>query len=572
MKATLVLSFLLISWCVSAQFNHQDSLRGGYGPTRDWWDVTHYDLSVEFDLEKKEIKGKNVISIQSFSEYRMNEVHVVQKMQIDLQDPMILDKIELGGTAIDMKTVKKDGNAYIFDPGHLRSDTTYKLTVYYHGSPHVAKNAPWDGGIIWTQDQNGNPWTTIACQGFGASSWYPCKDSQYDEPDSASMHFTVPDKLVCVSNGVFMGKKELPGNKAEYSWKVSNPINTYNIIPYIGDYVNIHEHYNGEKGTLELDYWVIRGNEEKAKKQFQDAPRTLEALEYWFGPYPFYEDGYKLVESPHLGMEHQSAVAYGNKYQNGYRGTDLSGTGEGLKWDFIIVHESGHEWFGNNVTSQDIADMWIHESFTNYSETLFMDYWFGKESANKYVCGLRKNIENDKPIIGPYGVNTEGSGDMYYKGSNMLHTIRQIVNNDSLFRDVLRDINETFWHQTVSTQMIEEFMSSMLNLDLSKTFDQYLRTKQIPTLELSYSDTKIKYRWSNCIKGFNMPVQLGGQRLYPTTKWQTFTVEDYKHFCPNEQLYINYVIKQSKSFKQNANNFAVDFSCLKNITQANGKK
>ena len=560
MKFILAPFFLAISLLGFSQFTQQDSIRGEYGMTRNWWDVTRYDLSVDFNIEKQEISGKNIISYALISR---QEIPVIQ---IDLQDPMIIDSVFMNEKPVDRNLIKKVGNAYFIK----NADEAGKLAIYFHGSPRIAKKAPWDGGIIWTKDKNDNPWVTIACQGLGASCWYPCKDSQYDEPDSASMHFTCPSGLVCVSNGVFTGKT-ITKNKATYNWEVVNPINNYCIIPYIGKYVNIHEHFAGEAGTLEVDYWVIEGNEEKAKKQFADVPRTLKAFEYWFGPYPFYQDGYKLVEAPHLGMEHQSAVAYGNKFQNGYLGTDLSGTGEGLKWDFIIVHESGHEWFGNNITSKDIADMWIHESFTNYSETLFMDYWFGTEAGNKYVLGLRKNIENDIPIIGPYGVNKEGSGDMYYKGANMLHTIRQLVDNDSLFRECLRGLNQTFWHQTVTTQEVEDYMSKKLNIDLSKVFDQYLRTVQIPTLEMVYSGTKIKYRWTNCVKGFDMPVPLGETTLLPTQKWKKLDISDYKHPMPNEQLYINYTIQLAPDFKKNAGSHGLDLSRLKSIKQPHSK-
>ena len=540
MKHLVFLSFLLLAFESFSQSTHADSIRGTYGKTRDWWDLKHYDLSVTFDIDKQEIHGKNVIT---FSADAVKGVYMERILQIDLQQPMVIDSVFNGMIKIPAKNISRDGDAYLinYQDAEYRDDeaTKQKMTIYFHGKPRVAKRAPWDGGIIWTKDPNGKPWVTIACQGQGASVWFPCKDSQYDEPDKGvSMHYTCPSSLVCVSNGIFGGKEINNLGQATYSWKVTNPINNYCMIPYIGDYVNMHEHFSGEKGKLEIDYWVLRGNEEKAKKQFQDAPRTLKALEYWFGPYPFYEDGYKLVEAPHLGMEHQSAVAYGNGYKNGYLGSDLSNTGVGLKWDFIIVHESGHEWFGNNITTKDIADMWVHEGFTCYSETLFTDYWFGKEDADKYIQGLRKNIMNDKPIIGPYGVNTEGSGDMYYKGANMLHTIRTIYGNDSLFRMMLRNMNKTFYHQTVTTQQIEQFMSKELNMDLSKVFDQYLRTKNPPTLQLKYKSNKVKFRWVNCVKGFNMPIMNGKQRLDCSSKWGSYAIGHDYSFELNPNLYI----------------------------------
>jgi aminopeptidase N len=543
----LLFSFIIL-FAVNAsfaQFTHQDSLRGGNGPGRNWWDVAHYDLSVTFDIEKKQISGCNKITMSYYDNIEGKPITAKRKIQIDLQDPMVIDSVYFGKFKIKASDIVKDGNAYFITFPDLSPKNT--LDIYFHGSPRVAKKAPWDGGIIWTKDEHNNPWVTIACQGLGASCWFPCKDTQYEEPDSVDMHFTCPANLMCVSNGNLEGKTT-NGKWATYDWKVVNPINNYCMIPYIGDYVNIHDHYSGENGQLEIDYWVIRGNEEKAKKQFQDAKRTLEALEYWFGPYPFYEDGYKLVEAPHLGMEHQSAVAYGTKFQNGYMGTDLSGTGEGLKWDFIIVHESGHEWFGNNVTTKDIADMWVHEGFTNYSEVLFTDYWYGTEAGNRYAVGLRQNIQNDIPIIGKYGVQSEGSGDMYYKASNMIHTIRQIVDNDSVFRSLLRDINETYWHQTVTSEMIENFINEQLSTmpvhyNLSKVYDQYLRTTQIPIFQVIYSKGKVKYRWKNCIKGFNMPIVLmdsDGNKvtLNPTDKWRKAYRQKGYQYTINPQFYI----------------------------------
>lgn len=531
MKYSILLAaFLFSSALVSAQYSHADSLRGGYGATRDWWDISHYDLAVTFHPAMKEISGCNTLTFtQTTAGMAAAGKSSGRIMQIDLQQPMMIDSIVFRNPAAADQTIKgselrRDGNAYMLTVPEdvLHASGSSDLAVYFHGKPRQAVNAPWDGGVIWTKDVSGNPWITVACQGLGASVWFPCKDTQADEVETARMHFTCDSKLVCISNGRFEGKAEKTGGVATYTWFVSNPINNYCIIPYIGNYVNIHEHYAGEKGMLELDYWVLRGNEEKAAEHFTDVPKTMEALEYWFGPYPFYEDGYKLIEAPHLGMEHQSAIAYGNAFRKGYMGTDLSRTGEGLKWDYIIVHESGHEWFGNNITTKDIADMWVHEGFTDYCETLFTEYWFGKESAEKYIIGIRSNIANDRPIIGDYGVNKEGSGDMYYKGANMLHTIRQLVDNDTLFRQMLRGLNAAFYHRTVTTAQIEQYMTDFLKIDLKPVFDQYLRTKNPPTLELVYTQTGIKYRWTNSIRSFNMKVKLlDCCWIQPTASWQT---------------------------------------------------
>ncbi|MEO6289227.1 MAG: M1 family metallopeptidase, partial [Ginsengibacter sp.] len=391
--------------------------------------------------------------------------------------------------------------------------------------PKIAINPPWDGGIIWKKDNDGRPWVTIACQGLGASVWYPCKDIQSDEPDSAEIHITASAELVAVSNGRERNIVNNNDGTTTTTWAVVNPINNYNLIPYLGHYVHFGEIYKGEKGPLTMDYWVLDSNLAKAKKQFLDAPRMMKAFEYWFGPYPFYEDGYKLVDAPHLGMEHQSAIAYGNGYQKGYHGMDFTGSGWGLKWDFIIVHESGHEWFGNNITSKDIADMWVHEGFTNYSETLFTEYYYGKKAAAEYLIGTRKNIENKEPIISFYGVNSEGPIDMYYKAGNMIHTIRQVINNDSIFRAILRGLNKTFYHQAVTSNQVEEYISKASQHDFSKVFDQYLRTVQIPVLEYRISDGQLRYGWTNCVPGFDMPVKILNEKgeymfIYPKDKMQ----------------------------------------------------
>ena len=525
----LFLATILISGNASAQeLTRQDTLRGSMTPERTWWDVQTYEISVEPDFVTKTIRGSNIITFRTLSQGSV--------MQIDLQQPMQLDSATINGESV---SYERDGNIYLlqfrssFEPG---SEATLRLA--YSGKPKEAKNPPWDGGWIWARDKKNRPWMSVACQGLGASVWYPCKDHQSDEPDrGATLRMTVADTLVAVGNGRLSSKAPSAGGKVTYSWTVKNPINNYNIIPYIGKYVHWSEVFNGEKGKLDCDYWVLDYELPAAKKQFSQVKPMLKCFEHWFGPYPFYEDGYKLVQSPHLGMEHQSAVAYGNKFANGYLGRDLSDSGWGLKWDFIIVHESGHEWFGNNITSKDVADMWIHESFTNYSETLFTTCQYGVSAGNDYCIGSRRNIENDKPIIGIYGVNQEGSGDMYPKGGSMIHNIRQLVNNDEKFRSILRGLNQTFRHQTVTADDIEKYMSKKSGIDLSLIFRQYLATTMIPNLEHKVENKTTMYRWSNVIDGFAMKVKLAdGTWLSPTTQWKK--MEKQVPFVPNRNFYI----------------------------------
>ncbi|MFN6075020.1 MAG: M1 family metallopeptidase [Fluviicola sp.] len=538
MKKFAFIYFILQSVIVFSQNNEKYNLRGGYFEHRNNWDLAQYDLSVEFDFVNKSIHGTNKISFKLTSSFDTI-------LQIDLQDPMVFDSVLSNGKKLTFKRDVSDKNVYFVSLNYTIND----VTVYFHGSPKVAKKAPWDGGIIWTKDQNGNPWTTIACQGLGASVWFPCKDSQFDEPNKVTMNYTVPSSLQCISNGR-LNHQVRKGDKTTWTWEVNNPINNYCMIPYIGKYTKVEKTFKGLKGDLDYSYYVIEGNEAKAEKQFGDIERTLKAFEYWFGPYPFYEDGYKLVEAPHLGMEHQSAIAYGNGFENGYLGSDLSGTGEGLKFDFIIVHESGHEWFGNNITSKDVADMWIHESFTCYSETLFLEYFYGKEVADRYCQGIRKNIRNDIPIIGEYWMHEEGSGDMYYKGANMLHTIRTMVNNDSLFRETLRKMNAVFYHKTVTTKEIEDFMSRELKMDLSKIFDQYLRTTQVPIVNVNCTKKGIKIKVDNCVLGFKLSYNYSGKKINLSEEELFIPIEEMMVFHQDPNLYVKYSVKKTKGYNR----------------------
>jgi aminopeptidase N len=510
----LISFFIAVAGEAQVKYSHADTLKGTVTKERVWWDVLHYELHVAFNIPDSSIAGYNRI------QYRVLQTAGV--LQLDLIRPMVLDSVLQDGQKLDWK---RDGNAYLLTLQQKQHAGEQKeLIAFFHGKPHAAKLPPWDGGVIWAKDGTGADWVSIACQGMAASVWFPNKDHQYDEVDSASIFITAPKNLVSVSNGRLRSKKINADLTATYNWVVKNPINNYNIIPYIGRYVNFKDTIMGKGGQLDLDFWVLEENLAKARAQFIQAKSMLHCFEDWFGKYPFYEDAYKLVEAPFLGMEHQSGIAYGNNYQNGYKGRDLSLTGWGMKWDFIIVHESGHEWFANSITAKDVADNWIHEGFTAYSENLYTEHLFGKKAGSQYVIGTRFAVLNDKPIIADYNVNRDGSGDMYYKAANMLHTMRQIVNKDSLWKQMLRDINTTFWHQTVNTAQIENYMSAYLKIDLQKIFDQYLRTTQIPVLEYRITKNKLSYRWTNCVKGFAMPVKItttaGETTLNPTEKWQ----------------------------------------------------
>jgi aminopeptidase N len=528
-------------------FTHADTLRGSITPGRAWWDVTFYDLHVRINPTDSSIRGYNGITYRvikpgpAYTDRNGKSVTAATSMQIDLMTPLVVDSMVQDGRSLPFR---RDGNAFfVAVPGSPAPGSLGQVTVYYHGRPRVAKNPPWDGGFIWTRDRDGNRWIATACQGVGASIWWPNKDIQADEPDSQRIAITVPDSLMDISNGRLRKKTVHSNGTTTYEWFVDNPINNYDVAVNAGKYVHLSDVYQGEKGPLTLDYYVLPYHLEAAKKQFRQVKSMLKCFEYWFGPYPWYKDGYKIVEAPYLGMEHQSCIGYGNGFQNGYRGTDLSHTGLGLKWDFIIVHESAHEWFGNSITSKDIADMWVHEGFANYAESLYTECLFGKKAGEEYCIGTRSNVINDKPVISHYGVNEEGSEDMYYKGGNMLLTIREIIGDDAKFRAILRGLNSAFRHQTVTGKQIEDYISEKSGIDLSKVFQQYLTTTRIPELDYYIRRNLLHYRWNNIIPGFDMPlkVTLSDDSLsviHPTESWQTLPAPSSGKFRVDTAFYV----------------------------------
>ena len=518
-------------------YSRADTLRGTLSAPRSCYDLNYYHLDVKIDIDKKMISGSNEFNFTAAEDFTL--------LQFDLFSNLKVEKVVYKTQELPFK---REFNAvFVTFPKTIKKGTKDKFTVYYSGSPVIALNPPWDGGFIYSKDKAGNPWVSVACQGLGASCWWPNKDHQSDEVDSVLISISVPHGLQEISNGRLRNIIAQPDGYNQFNWFVSNPINNYTVTFYIGQYAHWTDQYKGEKGNLSLDYWSLKQDSTLARPHWDaDVKPMLKSFEHWFGPYPFYEDGYKLVQAPHLGMEHQSAVAYGNQFKMGYLGKDLSGSGWGLKFDFITVHESGHEWFGNNITTKDIADMWVHESFTNYSEALFTESHYGKQASTAYVMGIRKNIANDIAIIGPYGVNREGSGDMYYKGANMIHTIRQLINDDDKFRSILRGLNKTFYHQTVTTAQVESYIAAQSGLKLDKVFDQYLRTTMVPVLSYHIRDGKLSYRWTNVVKGFDMPVKvtLGtalSSAITPGAEWKTIAIAkdiDEKNFQADQNYYV----------------------------------
>ncbi len=522
------------------KFTRADSLRGTLSEFRSCYDVLLYDLDIKVDIENKFLSGSNTIKFLATTDFR--------KLQIDLFENMQIEKIEFKNQNV---TYTREFNAvFISFSEEIKKGSVQFLKIYYSGYPQVAKNPPWDGGFSWNKDKDGNPFVGVSCQGTGASLWWPCKDHQSDEPNEMVIRIAVPSELTEVSNGRLKNKIDLKNGYTKFEWYVSYPINNYDVTINIAKYKHFNESYYNSKysDSLTLDYYVLPNNYEKAKKQFAQVKPMLNCFYNYFGEYPFVRDGYKLVEAPYLGMEHQSCVAYGNKYKNGYLGYDRSGTG--YSFDFIIIHESAHEWWGNSITTNDIADMWIHEGFGTYAEALYIECLYGYDAYLEYINSEVKGVDNDKPLVGAFGVNNEGSGDMYPKGALLLHTIRSIINNDKKFFEIIKGIHETFKYQTVNSKDVENYISEKSGIDFSEIFDLYLRTANIPKLSIKiekvYDDLKITYRYTlgggSSFKdfeyhekqpAFSMPVKVTVEKdkydfVFPTNQWQTMTLRDMR--------------------------------------------
>jgi len=516
-----------------------DTLNGSITKERAWWDIQYYNLTIAPNFQTKQLVGKNVIT------YHTNGKSFKQVMQIDLVAPLKIDSVLQKGVKIPFT---KSGNIWYLTFKTKQQAKHNQVAIYFSGSPTESVKPPWDGGLVWAKDSLGRPWISVACQYKGASLWFPCKNALYDEPDSgASISVIVADTLKAIANGRLLRKVNMSNQQVKYTWAVSSSINHYGISFYIGNYIHLNDVYQGKNGRLTMDYWVLDYHQQKAKTHLiPEARKTMEALEYWFGPYPFYKDGFKMVDAPYIGMEHQSAIAYGSSYMNGtnVKGGDISNTGWGKKTDKIIVHEMAHEWFGNSITANDIADRWIQEGFAGLAEGLVIEYFWGKQAGTAFLAGRFRTIENDRPIIARYGINEDGSADNYMKGWAILQMVRSIVDNDEKFRLLLIGLNQKFYHQVIASKDIEVYLSDGAQYDLTLFFDQYLRSSQVPILEYYTEGNQLFYRFIDCIKFFTMPIKTNytaNQFIYPTTEWQSVNVNVSAINAPfkvNEQYYL----------------------------------
>lgn len=508
----------------------QDTLNGSITPERIWWDIQHYDLTIKPDYVNKTITGKNVI------EYNVSDKKHSNLMQIDLVSPLKIDSVFQKGKKIEYS---QNQNIWYLKLPKNQSTTKNKIEIFYSGKPTESIKPPWDGGLVWAKDSLNRPWISVACQYKGASLWYPCKNTMYDEPDKgATISIVTPDTLVAIANGRLLRKTKNNDRTLTYTWGVKNPISHYAISFYIGKYENISQTYKGTKGNLSMDYWILDYNRKKAEKHMiPEVNSTMKSLENWFGPYPFYEDGFKMVDAPYIGMEHQSAIAYGSSYKKGTNkiGGDISNTGWGKKTDKIIVHEMAHEWFGNNITAIDIADRWIQEGFAGLGEELVIADISGKQAGNEFMAGRFRTIENDKPIIARYGINEDGSQDNYVKGWAILHMIKTIINNDDELKKILKGLNTQFYHKVVTTKQIETYISSASGIEFNYLFDQYLRTKEVPVFEYELKNNELHYRYTNCNENFAMPIKTSWTKenwIHPTTTWKSLPTEQISTAVP----------------------------------------
>lgn len=536
---------LVISSAASAQtltehpgptFTRADTLRGMLTPQRTCYNVLYYHLDVRIDPEKQSLSGSTTLRFKVVTDFTT--------LQVDLFPNMEIQQILLEGKT-RLTFSREFGAVFVRFPETMKQGTVREITVEYGGKPTVAKNPPWDGGFTWTRDSTGNPWVAVTCQGTGASLWWPNKDHQADEPDSMMISVTVPPGLEDISNGRLRARRVLSDGWTRFDWFVSSPINNYCVTVNIGKFAHFNDrHVNGD--TLDLEYFVMPEHLTAAREQFLQVHPMISSFEHWFGKYPFYRDGYKLVECPHTGMEHQSAVAYGNRYLQGYRGRASSSVG--LKFDFIIIHESAHEWWGNSITAKDPADMWIHESFGAYAEALFVESLYGREQSTIYINGKKPNVRNDVPIIGVFNVNNEGSGDMYDKGQLVLNTLRSVVDNDSAWVSLLRGLYETFKYQTITGKDLIDCICARTGQDLHYFFDQYLGHAKLPRLRIVVSkkgdEVTARYRWEADVSDFRMPVKvtLASDSLgfiYPTTSWKStpLALKDPAEFRAAEDLF-----------------------------------
>ena len=516
------------------EVSEKDILRGKLSPFRSCYDVTYYNLSLALNIKNKSITGNCQINAITQNDFDTLQVDLFENMEI----------LSIKKSEKDLSFYRKH-NAVFIEMPDMKKDSLFEITIQYEGMPEEAKNPPWDGGFVWDEDKNETPFIGVACEGTGASLWWPNKDHPSDEPDSVRLHITVPDTLIAIGNGQ-LESIEKTDSTATYTWLVKNPINNYNITLNIGDYVEISDTLINSSGVQKLNHYVLSYNKETALRYFPQAREVIHFFEKIFGEYPFWDDGYKLVETPYAGMEHQSAIAYGNGYTTSghYYMYDLV--------DYIILHETAHEWWGNSLTACDGADIWLHESFATFGEVLYVEEKLGRLVSIDYLKKKRSYISNKLPIVGPRNVNYWGFDDVYWKGAWVLHTLRSVINNDDIFFKWIKESQKKFRHSIICSDEFIGFINKETNIDLDYFFQQYLYDRKPPVFDYYQDDSTFHYKWSGVHDKFIMPMDIlvnkKRNRIYPTFQFQTMEIEKHSLI---EVLDKEFYIKKSLISEEN---------------------
>jgi aminopeptidase N len=512
---------------------------GTLTPVRSCYDVRYYDISVDLQEATQTLAGA--------VEMRATATETFTDFQLDLDAHLAIDSLLLLPQRTPLVFTRTLGAVMVKMPKAMAKNQNFTLRTVFHGKPVAAKKAPWDGGFVWKKDKQGRPWVGVACEGEGGSLWLPLKDHNSDEPDSIKMHLTTRNDLVAVGNGKSLGESPAANGRKTFHYAVSYPINVYNITCYVGKFAEIRDTFNSVSGSpVQISHFVLQENKERAAAHFAQVKRHIHVYEKYFGKYQFQKDCFRMVESPYAGMEHQSAIAYGNGFKND----------SPLGFDYIILHETGHEWFGNSITAEDLGDGWLQEGFTTYAECLFVENDFGHDEYLKYLLQYRMFVLNKRPMVHPYGERhftfNSKDQDIYMKGAWVLHTLRSTLNDDALFFKIIKQYATENAPKVVTSEDFERYVNDISGKDYRWFFEQYLRSNEVPVFEYRESPAGFEYRWANTKPEFKMPVKLkviknGKEKeitVVPTREYQTLQGEEFSPFFGG--MYALMVVKKGK--------------------------
>jgi len=518
-----------------------NNLIGNLNENRSSYRVSFYDINIDFDIDHKSLAGFVTIKAESIRD--------LNKLQIDLAENLNIKKITYENKELSFS---REFDAILIDfNSTIVKGSIFEFTVFYDGIPQSADNPPWAGGFTWSKDKNGRDWIAVSCEGEGARIWWPNKDHITAEGDSVRMKYTVPSNTVAVGNGK-LRNIITKNNKSTYEWFVGNPINNYNISVQIGNYVAVQDTFIKDDTIHNMNHYVLDYNKELASNYFTQSKEVIRFYEKYFGDYQWYEDGYKLIEVPYLGMEHQSAVTYGNGFSiyNGVRSKSWPMYGV---IDPLIIHETGHEWFGNSVTASDPTHIWIHEGLQVYSEAIyFEDKFKSYEVGVHYLNTLKNRIVNEVPIVGNENENHWAlHGDTYMKGAWVMHTLRSTINDDKSWFEILKEFMEENAKGFVNTRDFFDKVNEITGDDYWYFAEQYFYSSAQPELEYYQTDNEFFYRWNNVNENFSMPIDLlingSSTRVFPTKKFKSFNISKHSQIEVMEWKYYVKAVDVSKN-------------------------